>query len=246
MCGRYSLTTPVEALARLFGFAERPNLLPRVNIAPGQEVAVLRADEAGTRHFAWLRWGLVPCWAKDEKIGYRMINARAESVAEKPAFRAAFRKRRCLVLADGFYEWRAEKGGKQPYRITLADGRPFAFAGLWESWENAGAERPLESCTIVTTVANARLRALHDRMPVILEGADGEAWLDPATPAAAARTLLRPFAVEKTTYYPVSRRLNSPAVDDPSLLAPTAGEVPPPDASSSAPPDVPEREPRLL
>lgn len=219
MCGRYSLTTPVEALARLFGFSERPNLVPRVNIAPGQEVAALRGEAAGGPRLVWLRWGLVPFWAKDEKIGYRMINARAESVAEKPAFRAAFRKRRCLILADGFYEWRAEAGGKQPYRITLADERPFAFAGLWERWE--GGERPLETCSIVTTTANERLRALHDRMPVILEGGDGAAWLDPATPAAAAHKLLRPFAAEETTYYPVSRRLNSPSVDDPALIART-------------------------
>lgn len=242
MCGRYSLTTPVEALARLFGFPERPNLLPRVNIAPGQDVAAVRAGDNGARHFAWLRWGLVPSWARDEKIGYRMINARAESVAEKPAFRAALRKRRCLIPADAFYEWRTETGGKQPYRITLSDGRPFAFAGLWERWEGAGVARPLETCTIVTTQANARLRALHDRMPVILEGADGDAWLDPVTPAATLRTLLRPIAAQGTTYYPVSRRLNNAATDDPSLIARTEGEAPAPESAAS---DA-EREPRLL
>lgn len=241
MCGRYSLTTPVEALARLFGFAERPNLVPRVNIAPGQEVAALRADDEGGRHFAWLRWGLVPSWAKDEKIGYRMINARAESVADKPAFRAAFCKRRCLILADGFYEWRAEAGGKQPYRITLADGRPFAFAGLWECWEGAGRNRPLETCSIVTTEANARLRVLHDRMPVILEGADCAAWLDPDATAAATRPLLRPLAPEETTFHAVSRRLNSATADDPALIAPLKGEA---EGEVAAP--APERQPRLL
>ncbi len=137
MCGRYSLTTPMEAVRQLFDFQERPNLAARVNIAPSQEVAAVRLgeEESGLRHFAWLRWGLIPSWAKEPGIGNRTINARAETIAEKPAFRAAFRRRRCLIPADGFYEWKTERGRKQPYRIALESGAPFAFAGLWERWE---------------------------------------------------------------------------------------------------------------
>ncbi len=141
MCGRYSLTTPMEAVRQLFDFRERPNLAMRVNIAPSQEVAAVRLgkDEAGARHLVALRWGLIPSWAKEPGIGNRMINARAETIAEKPAFRAAFRRRRCLIPADGFYEWKTERGRKQPYRIALEGGAPFAFAGLWERWEGSGA-----------------------------------------------------------------------------------------------------------
>ncbi len=139
MCGRYSLTTPMEAVRQLFDFPERPNLAVRVNIAPSHEVAAVRLGEGevGARHFVSLRWGLIPSWAKEPGIGNRMINARAETLAEKPAFRAAFRRRRCLIPADSFYEWKTERGGKQPYRITLLDGAPFAFAGMWERWEGA-------------------------------------------------------------------------------------------------------------
>jgi len=137
MCGRYSLTTPVEGLRQVFGFLERPNLAPRYNVAPSQDIAAVRLGEDGERHFAQLRWGLIPSWAKEAKIGYKMINARAETVAEKPAFRAAFKKRRCLILADGFYEWQKQAAGpKQPYRIARRDGAAFAFAGLWERWRN--------------------------------------------------------------------------------------------------------------
>jgi putative SOS response-associated peptidase YedK len=218
----------MEAVRRVFGFAERPNLAPRVNIAPSQEVAAVRLGpgEAGRggRHFVWLRWGLVPSWAKDPGIGNRMINARAETVAEKPAFRAAFRARRCLLLADGFYEWKTESGRKQPYRITLADAGPFAFAGLWERWADpqggARGGATIESCTIITTVANPRLKAIHPRMPVILDPAAVEPWLDPETPGAEARALLRPYPAEALIHYRVSPRLNSPANDDPALIEP--------------------------
>ncbi|MFQ6017387.1 MAG: SOS response-associated peptidase, partial [Kiloniellaceae bacterium] len=235
MCGRYSLTTPVEALRALFGFPERPNLAPRANIAPTQDVAALRLGAAGDggetgggaepgRRFVWLRWGLIPAWAKDLAIGNRLINARAEGVAEKPAFRAAFRKRRCLILADGFYEWRKEAGRRQPYRITLPEGGPFAFAGLWERWTAppggpAAAER-IESCTIITTEANALLRPLHNRMPVILDPAALAAWLDPETPPDEARALLRPDPGAAMTLYRVSPRINDAANDDPALIAP--------------------------
>ncbi len=244
MCGRYSLTTPMEAVRRLFDFPERPNLAVRVNIAPSQDVAAvrLREDGAGERQFVWLRWGLIPSWApggaKEPGIGNRMINARAETIAEKPAFRAAFRRRRCLIPADGFYEWKTERGRKQPYRIALEGGAPFAFAGLWERWEGSGEAGAVESCTIVTTEANARLKAIHHRMPVILAPGAYEAWLDPATPGAEAQALLRPAPSEWFTAYRVSPKINSPANDDPALIAPL-------DEADEAP-EPPDPQPQLL
>ncbi len=221
MCGRYSLTTPVEGLRQVFGFLEQPNLAPRYNVAPSQEIAAVRLGEDGERHFAQLRWGLIPSWAKDVKIGYKMINARAETVAEKPAFRAAFRRRRCLVLADGFYEWqKREKGAKQPYRITLADGGPFGFAGLWESWRDPESDERIESATIIVTEANDLLRPIHDRMPVILAPADFDAWLDTERPGEAAQALLCPYPATALAAYPVSTRVNKVTNDDAAVIAP--------------------------
>jgi putative SOS response-associated peptidase YedK len=240
MCGRYSLTSPTEAVRRMFDFPERPNLAVRVNIAPSQDVAAVRlgADGASARHFAWLRWGLIPSWAKEPGIGNRMINARAETIAEKPAFRAAFRRRRCLIPADGFYEWKTERGRKQPYRIALEGGAPFAFAGLWERWAGSEEASAVESCTIVTTEANARLKAIHHRMPVILAPGAYEAWLDPATPGAEAQALLRPAPSEWFTAYRVSPKINSPANDDPALIEPL-------DEADEAP-EPPNPQPQLL
>ncbi len=240
MCGRYSLTSPTEAVRRLFDFPELPNLAVRVNIAPSQDVAAVRLGEGGAseRHFAWLRWGLIPSWAKESGIGNRMINARAETIAEKPAFRAAFRRRRCLIPADGFDEWKTERGRKQPYRIALEGGAPFAFAGLWERWEGSGEAGVVESCTIVTTEANARLKAIHHRMPVILAPEAYVAWLDPATPGAEAQALLRPAPSEWFTAYLVSPMINSPANDDPALIEPL-------DEADEAP-EPPDPQPKLL
>ncbi len=228
MCGRYSLTTPVEGLRQVFGFLEQPNLAPRYNVAPSQEIAAVRLGEDGERHFAQLRWGLIPSWAKDVKIGYKMINARAETVAEKPAFRAAFRRRRCLVLADGFYEWqKREKGAKQPYRITLADGGPFGFAGLWESWRDPESDERIESATIIVTEANDLLRPIHDRMPVILAPADFDAWLDVEQPREAAEALLRPYPAAALITTPVSTRVNKVTNDDLEVIAPIDNEEAP-------------------
>ena len=220
MCGRYSLTTPVEGIRRLFGFAELPNLPARYNIAPTQPAPVVRRGGDGRRELALLRWGLVPSWAKDPSIGNRLINARAETVADKPAFRSAFKNRRCLVVADGFYEWRKVGDGKQPYRITLPDGGPFAFAGLWERWAPAG--EAIESFTIVTTDANPRLRPIHDRMPVILDPADHETWLEGG---AAALALLRPFPGDALAVHAVDRRVNNPRHDDPACIAPLPADA---------------------
>ena len=222
MCGRYSLTSPLEAVRALFGFPEQPNLPTRYNIAPTQDVASVRLGSDGARHFAWLRWGLIPFWARDPAIGNKMINARCESLAEKPAFRAAFKRRRCLIVADGFYEWKKLPDGKQPYRILRKDGQAFGFAGLWESWNPRGGEVTIESCTIITTTANAVLTPIHHRMPVILDPDDFELWLDPATPAAELSTLLRPAPESLLTQVAVSRRVNNVANDDPSVIEPVA------------------------
>ncbi len=233
MCGRYTLTTPLEGLREVFLFEGAPNLAPRYNIAPTQEVPAVRlGPEDGGRRLVSLRWGLIPSWAKEASIGSRMINARAESVAEKPAFRTAFRQRRCLIPADGFYEWQARPSGpKQPYHIARAAGGPFAFAGLWERWSERGGEEPVESFTIVTTEANRRLAAIHHRMPVILAPADHAAWLDPASGIDALQALLRPAPEEAFVATPVSTRVNAVRHDDPSLVEP----APPLDAAAADP-----------
>lgn len=224
MCGRYSLTTAPEAMRRLFEFENLPNLAPRYNIAPTQLAPVVRRrDGGGARELVLLRWGLIPSWAKDASGGAKMINARSETAAEKPAFRAAFRARRCLVPADGFYEWRTEDGRKQPFRIGFRGGGAFAFAGLWETWavrDGPEAGTTVESYTILTTAANDKLRPIHDRMPVILPPADWDAWLDPATAVPAAQALLRPHPPEPMAFYRVSIRVNSVRNDDADCIAP--------------------------
>jgi putative SOS response-associated peptidase YedK len=193
-------------------------LSPRYNIAPTQAVAVVRAGEGG-RRLDGLRWGLIPSWAKDEALGDRMINARAETLAEKPAFRSAFRARRCLIVADGFYEWRKVGGRKQPHCIAFRDRRPFGFAGLWERWEG-GADGPVESCTIVTTSANEVVAPIHDRMPVILDPMEFTLWLDPGvTDTSRVADLLRPYAPDLLEAYPVSLLVNNPANDSPACTA---------------------------
>jgi len=207
MCGRFLLKSPLVELQGAFGFAERLNLEPRFNIAPAQTVAIVRLRANGDgRELALVRWGLVPAWAKEPAIGGKMINARAEGIAAKPAFRAAFRQRRALVLADGFYEWRKVEGSrKQPMLIRRRDHAPFAFAGLWEVWR--GPDGPLETCTIVTTAANALLAPIHDRMPVILDPADHEAWLDPARRRSWRRYRCRRASTARAT---TTRRCSSP------------------------------------
>jgi putative SOS response-associated peptidase YedK len=218
MCGRYLLYTPVDDLRRAFSFTrQRPNLEPRFNIAPMQAVPIVRLDADGERELAMVRWGLVPSWAKVAAVGSRMINARAEGITTKPAFRAAFRQRRALVLADGFFEWKKREGGrKQPVLIRRRDRHPFAFAGLWESWQ--GPDGPLETNTIITTDANELLAPIHNRMPVILDAADHDAWLDAQRPGGEA--LLRPCPADELEAVPVSTRVNSPRNDDAALLEP--------------------------
>jgi putative SOS response-associated peptidase YedK len=217
VCGRFTLSTPAEILARMFELDEEPvdMLQPRYNIAPTQDVAVVRQLSAGSgRRLDLLRWGLVPSWAKDPAVGSRMINARAETVAEKPSFRAAFRKRRCVLPADGFYEWAKTEGGKQPYLFRLRSGQPFALAGLWETWHGAGGD-VLDTCTIITTEANDVVRAAHPRMPVMLPPDTIGEWLDPSAeqPMHLLR-LLSPYDAAEMTSVRVSKHVNSPANDD--------------------------------
>ncbi len=214
MCGRYSFTTPEEAARRVFRYGGPPlNLRPRYNVCPTDDVAAVRLSKQSGRELVMMRWGLIPYWATDKKIGYKTINARVESVATAPVFRAAFRQRRCLVLADGFYEWQTIGAGvKQPYRITMKDDEPFAFAGLWDSWK--GPEARIVSCTIITGQPNGLVAEIHDRMPVILDPTDYDAWLA----AKAGVDLLRPFPAEKMRAYRVSNRVNSPKNDDAEII----------------------------
>jgi putative SOS response-associated peptidase YedK len=220
MCGRYAFFSPAAAVRRTFALEDVPELEPRYNVAPTQEVPAVLAGEEGRRAFALLHWGLVPKWAKERAIGNRMINARAETLAEKPAFRDAFRKRRCLVLADGWYEWQVTPGGKQPWFIRMSDGRPFAFAGLWERWKDPASGAQLESCTIVTTDASASIRRIHERMPVVLAEQDWDRWLDTAfSDTAVLSGLLQPFDPKALESWPVSREVNAPRNQGPELIA---------------------------
>jgi putative SOS response-associated peptidase YedK len=227
MCGRFTLRAPASVIAEQFSVFEIPLLEPRFNIAPTQPVPVIRMvprQANPQRQFVFLHWGLVPSWADDPTIGNRMINARAETAADKPSFRAALRRRRCLILADGFYEWRKMGKQRQPTFIHLRDDRPLAFAGLWEAWEGAD-HSALESCTILTTEANELVRPIHDRMPVIIAQADYGRWLDSAVQdPGPILPLLRPYPSELMEAYAVSPRVNSPSRDDQRCLEKMAVE----------------------
>ena len=218
MCGRYELHAHPAAIALAFGLAYPPEIQPRYNIAPTQQVPIVRVNAAGERELVQVRWGLVPRWAKDPSIGARMINARAETVADKPAFALAFRRHRCLLPADGFYEWQVRaNGGKQPMRVGMKDGSVFGLAGLYERWLSPEGE-PLDTCTIVTTEANALLRDVHPRMPVIIAPEAYEQWLDPTDADAGA--LIAAFDPQPMTYWPVSTRVNSVKNDDAAVIEP--------------------------
>jgi len=220
MCGRFTLRTPAADLIEIFEVARSFELTPRYNIAPTQQVAAVR-EVNGQREMVQLRWGLLPSWSEAATGGPPMINARAETAATRPAFRHAFRSRRCLIPADGFYEWQTVEGRpKQPFLITLRDEQPFAFAGLWERCRGPD-EKTVESCTILTTDANDRLRELHDRMPVILPTDLYGPWLDPhIEETAALESLLKPYPSAEMHFRPVSRRVNSARNDDPDCILP--------------------------
>ena len=225
MCGRFTLQTPAVQLATLFdqiADMEIPSQESRHNICPTQNVLAVR-QPGGAYEAVMLRWGLVPFWAKDLKIGARMINARSETVATKPAFRAAFKKRRCLVLIDGFYEWKKQGTSKQPFYISRVDDQPFCVAGLWESWTDKEdpSAKPIESCTILTTEANKIMQPLHDRMPVILEQKQFDFWLDNEfSDRETLEKALVPYDSEELQTYPVDTIVNKAANDSPECIVP--------------------------
>jgi putative SOS response-associated peptidase YedK len=214
MCGRFALYSPDE-LAQAFGLDKAPDCPPRYNIAPSQPVgAIVQDRDSGNREFTLLQWGLIPAWAKDPGIGTKLINARAETVDDKPSFKAAFKYRRCLIPATGFYEWQKQGKGKQPYYFSMPDQAHFAMAGLWEDWND------IVTCTILTTAPNAILEGIHDRMPVILKPTDYDAWLDPhLNQADGIKPLLIPYDGEMIRF-PVSSRVNSAKVDDAGCIQP--------------------------
>jgi putative SOS response-associated peptidase YedK len=228
MCGRYTLTSAPEVIRALLGYGEQPNFPPRYNIAPTQPIAIVRVVD-GRRQFALVRWGLLPSWVKDPKAFSLIINARGEGVAEKPAFRAAIKRRRCLIPADGFYEWKAGAPRKQPFFIHAKDGQPLAFAGLWETWTGPNGEE-LDTAAIVTTAANATLSPLHHRMPVVIPRDAFDRWLgkgeiETNVDAALAQTLIRPASDELLEAYPVSSDVNRVANDNPKLLDLFTGSI---------------------
>ena len=223
MCGRFSLTGSAPTLLSHFNVQESVVWDGRYNLTPSQEVLTMVQPAGALRQLRRMRWGLIPSWAKDPTIGNQLINARAETVATKPAFRAAFRERRCLILTDGFYEWEAQGRRKRPWFIRMQDGRPFAFAGLWDRWTDPEG-RAVESCTIITTTPNDLIRRFHHRMPVILSPADYDVWLDgEIRDAERLPPLLAPYPPEAMTAYPVSPLVNNPANDSPACQA-SAGD----------------------
>lgn len=215
MCGRFSIVTSTEMLRNRFHIHTiREPYIPRYNAAPGQRLPVIINENP--LDLSFLRWGLVPFWAKDEKIGYKMINARAETIDSKPSYRTPFKKRRCLIPSDGFYEWDKKKKGKQPFHITLRSGALFSFAGLWDTWKTPEGEI-LQTFTIITTAPNQLLNGIHDRMPVILKQENEKAWLDQDTEKEELLSFLKPFPDGDMQMREVSPKVNSPANDDPSL-----------------------------
>jgi putative SOS response-associated peptidase YedK len=217
MCGRTTLIASAELVARWLGLDVK-GWTPRYNLCPGEDLLVVRLSRDGEPEAVPMRWGLVPYWATDPRIAYQCINARAETVATKPAFRDAFRRRRCLIVVDGWYEWGTLPGRrKQPCAIRMPDGAPFAFAGLWETWRQPDGGR-LATCTIVTTDANDATQHLHHRMPVVLSPSMFPVWLEPQTPVAALHAMLRPYD-GTLDVFPVSTMVNSSRVDDAQCLA---------------------------
>lgn len=226
MCGRFTLILEPDAIQQELDLGQMPaDLPPRYNIAPTQPVAAVRSAE--TRDVDLLRWGLIPSWAKDMDIGNRLINARSETLLEKPSFRNAFARRRCLILADGFYEWYRPGGRKTgkgvpapvPYYFHLADHKPFAFAGLWETW-NSPEHETIQSCTIITCAANELVGRYHERMPVVLDKNTMWQWLDEQAKIPALQEILSPYPAERMSAYHVAPLVNTPAVDDPQLIEP--------------------------
>ena len=237
MCGRYAVTSSPEAIRALFRYAELPNFPPRYNVAPTQPIAIVRLID-GQRHFALVRWGLLPSWVKDPRNFSLLINARGESVLDKPAFKNAMKRRRCLVPADGFYEWKRDGARNQPFFVRKKGGGPLAFAGLWETWTGPNGEE-LETAAIVTTNANATLAPIHERMPVVIPEDAFELWLNnEAVDAETAAALIAPPPDDLLEAYEVSSAVNRTANDNPQLLekaAPVADQRPPARPAKPAP-----------
>jgi putative SOS response-associated peptidase YedK len=222
MCGRFALIDPADQLAMQFDLPAISDLTPRYNIAPTQPVlAVRQAQSNGTREWALLRWGLIPSWSKDVAIGNRLINARGETVAEKPSFRAAFKRRRCLIPASGFYEWQKQGKSKQPIYVTPANDEAFALAGLWESWQGANGSE-LETCTIVTTTPNELMAPIHNRMPVIVAPEDYDTWLHSEPEPSLGLHLIRPYPSELMRVTAVSTYVNNPRNEGPQCVEPVS------------------------
>lgn len=219
MCGRYTLSQSGDAIAAAFGISAIP-MPPRFNIAPTQTVPAILQTERDCE-LQLLHWGLIPSWAKDPSIGNKIINARAETIAEKPSFRTAFKRRRCLIISDGFFEWQRREKHKQPYYFRVGSGELFAFAGLWEHWQD-GNGTEINSCTIVTTSPNELMAEIHDRMPVILHAEDYDRWLDANSNSSDLQPLLRPFEADRMQHYPVSLEVNNPKHDSPVCIEPIA------------------------
>ncbi len=221
MCGRFHLLATAEQVAALYGVAVT-QLMPRYNIAPTQPIAAVRHSRTGGRELTYFHWGLIPSWSKDTKFASRMINARSETAHEKPSFRAAYKRRRCLIPVTGFYEWQKVASGKQPMCITAADaqnGSLLSFAGLWEHWQSADGSE-IESATILTGAPNELMTPIHNRMPIFIEPDDFDLWLDASAPLPAVQSLLRCYPAEKLRAYPVSTHVNTPRNDDPTCIAP--------------------------
>jgi putative SOS response-associated peptidase YedK len=218
MCGRFTITLEPNEFQEELELGDLPDdFVPRYNVAPTQPVAVSR--DFTSHHVEWMRWGLVPFWAKDPSIGVRMINARSETLLEKPSFREAFMKRRCLILADGFYEWQkfTNKQPSIPHYFTLTNKKPFFFAGLWDQWTSSASEIWI-TCTIITGQANELVGPIHERMPVIFDSSTAWGWLDPSAQIALLQSMLRPYPAEQMTEYPVSSLVNQAAVESPQLI----------------------------
>lgn len=218
MCGRFTLTDEIVQLQAIFEFDFDEEMSPRYNISPGQNILTVVSN--GTSRFGKnMKWGLVPNWANDEKIGYKMMNARAETIDTKPSFKEAFRRRRCLILADGYYEWNKIDRAKQPYRFIMKDRKPFAFAGIWETWSKGAI--PLHTCTIITTEANEVTKDIHERMPVILPQSAYDTWLTPTPqPIESLIALLKPYPAKKMEKYEVSTLVNSSKNEMAELIKP--------------------------
>ena len=220
MCGRFTIDISPGLLVEIFGLAERPVITPRYNVAPTQQVPVIRRYGDGQNHLDFLHWGLIPSWAQDKSIGSRLINARSETVTEKPSFKQAIRYRRCLVLGSGFYEWKQEGKAKQPWLIRLKDGAPMVFAGLWETWKSVEGEA-MESCTILTTASNWLVEPLHDRMPVILHPDEYRTWLERhTTDPTSLKKMFQPYPADLMEMWAVSQKVNNVGNDSADLVLP--------------------------